>query len=57
MFFCITIWIFKEDERHMFQSVQYVTDDEVSQWWHAHMIFYCDKDDAVGLGHRYNSVV
>ena len=55
--FRITIWIFKEDERNMFQSVQYITDDEVSQWWHAHMIFYCDKDDAVGLGHHYNSVV
>ena len=55
--FRITIWIFKEDERNMFQSVRYVTDDEVSQRWHAHMIFYCDKDDSVGLGHRYNSVV
>ena len=41
----------------MFQSVWYVTDDEVSQWWHAHMIFYCDKDDSVGLGHCYNSIV
>ena len=55
--FHITIWIFKEDERNMFQSVQYVTDDEVSQWRHAHMIIYCDKDDSVGLGHCYNSVV
>ena len=55
--FRITIWIFKEDERNMFQSVRYVTDDEVSQWRHAHMIFYCDKDDSVGLGHHYNSVV
>ena len=52
-----TIWIFKEDERNMFQSVWYITDDDVSQRWHAHMIFYCDKDDAVGLGHHYNSVV
>ena len=55
--FRITIWIFKEDEQNMFQSVRYVTDDEVSQRQHAHMIFYCDKDDSAGLGHHYNSVV
>ena len=55
--FRITIWIFKEDERNMFQLIWYITDDEVSQCRHAHMILYCYKDDAVGLGHHYNSVV
>ena len=55
--FYITIWVFQEDEKKMFQSIWYVMDDEISQRRHIHMMLYHEKDDSMGLGHHYNSVV
>ena len=55
--FQITIWVFQEDDKNMFQSIWYVTDDEISQRRHIHMMLYHKKDDIIGLGHHYNSIV
>ena len=55
--FRITIWVFQEDEKKMFQSIWFVTDDKINQRRHIHMMLYREKDDSIGLGHHYNSVV
>ena len=55
--FQITVWVFQEDENNMFQLIQYVMDDEISQRRHIHMMLYHEKHDIIGLGHHYNSIV
>ena len=55
--FRITIWVFQEDEKKMLQSIRYVMEDEISQRRHIHMMLYNQKDDIMGLGNHYNSVV
>ena len=55
--FPITIWMFQEDNENNFQTVRYLTDDEISQRRHIHILLYRDRDDPIGITNHYNSVL
>ena len=55
--FHITIWIFQEDNENNFQTVRYLTEDEISQRRHVHILLYRDRDDPIGISNHYNSVL
>ena len=55
--FRITIWIFQEDNENNFQTVRYLTDDEISQRRHVHILLNRDGDDPIGISNQYSSVL
>ena len=55
--FRITIWMFQEDNENNFQTVRYLTDNEISQRRHIHILLYRDRDDPIGITNHYNSVL